>query len=123
MIIKATLKVNGYKADLSPKLLLYKGDVVYIEFTLYNKVLSSINGRNVEKNLPLNALADVKLALRTPNGTETVESMEIIENRVKFRLDVSDVIGVYEFQMICYDGDGCVFHLPPCSYTITDTIE
>ena len=123
MIIKTTLKVDGYNADLSPQLLLYKGDIVYIEFTLYNKILSSINGRNVEKNLPLSSLADVKLILKTPNGIKTLESMEIIENKVKFRMDVSDTVGVYDFQIVCYDGDGCVFHLPPCTYTISDTID
>lgn len=123
MIVKTTLKVDGYKADLSPQLLLYKGDIVYIEFTLYNKILSSINGRNVEKNLPLDSLAEVKLVLRTPDGNKTLESMEIIENKVKFRMDVSNTVGVYDFQIICYDGDGCVFHLPPCTYTISDTID
>ena len=123
MIIKTTLKVNEYNADLSPQLLLYKGDIVYIEFTLYNKILSSINGRNVEKFLPLSSLADVKLVLRTPDGTQMLESMEIIENKVKFRMDVSDTVGVYDFQIVCYDGDGCVFHLPPCTYTIADTID
>ena len=123
MIVKTTLKVDGYKADLSPQLLLYKGDVVYIEFTLYNKILSSINGRNVEKNLPLDSLAEVKLVLRTPDGNKTLESMDIIENKVKFRMDVSNTVGVYDFQIICYDGDGCIFHLPPCTYTISDTID
>ena len=123
MIVKTTLKVDGYKADLSPQLLLYKGDIVYIEFTLYNKILSSINGRNVEKNLPLDSLAEVKLVLRTPDGNKTLESMEIIENKVKFRMDVSNTVGVYDFQIICYDGDGCIFHLPPCTYTISDTID
>ena len=123
MIIKTTLKVDGYNADLSPQLLLYKGDVVYIEFTLYNKILSSINGRNVEKNLPLDSLAEVKLVLRTPDGNKTLESMDIIENKVKFRMDVSNTVGVYDFQIICYDGDGCIFHLPPCTYTISDTID
>ena len=123
MIVKTTLKVDGYKADLSPQLLLYKGDIVYIEFTLYNKILSSINGRNVEKNLPLDSLAEVKLVLRTPDGNKTLESMDIIENKVKFRMDVSNTVGVYDFQIICYDGDGCIFHLPPCTYTISDTID
>lgn len=123
MLVKTTLKVNGYKADLLPQLLLYKGDVVYIEFTIYNKILSSINGKSVEKDLPLSSLSDVKLILRTPNGTQTLESMEIIENKVKFRMDVSDTVGVYDFQIVCYDGDGCVFHLPPCTYTISDTID
>ena len=123
MIVKTTLKVDGYKANLSPQLLLYKGDIVYIEFTLYNKILSSINGRNVEEHLPLDSLAEVKLVLRTPDGTKTLESMEIIENKVKFRMDVSNTVGVYDFQIICYDGDGCIFHLPPCTYTISDTID
>ena len=123
MIVRTTLKVDGYKTNLSPQLLLYKGDIVYIEFTLYNKILSSINGRNVEENLPLDSLAEVKLVLRTPDGTKTLEGMEIIENKVKFRMDVSDTVGVYDFQIICYDGDGCIFHLPPCTYTISDTID
>ena len=48
MIIKTTLTVNGYKATLKPKLQLYQGDIVFVEFTLVNSVISSINGVDVE---------------------------------------------------------------------------
>ena len=55
MIIKTTLTVNGYKATLKPKLQLYQEDIVFIEFTLINSVISSINGVEVEESLPLSA--------------------------------------------------------------------
>ena len=43
MIIKTTLTVNGYKATLKPKLQLYQEDIVFIEFTLINSVINSMN--------------------------------------------------------------------------------
>ena len=48
MIIKTTLTINGYKSKLSPKLQLYKGDSVFVEFTLLNSIISSINPEDVE---------------------------------------------------------------------------
>ena len=48
MVIKTTLTVSGYKAKLSPKLQLFQGDIVFVEFTLINSVISSINGVDVE---------------------------------------------------------------------------
>ena len=47
MVIKTTLTTTGYKSKLEPKLQLYKGDIVFIEFTLINSVISSINGVDV----------------------------------------------------------------------------
>ena len=122
MIIKTTLTAKNYKATLEPKLKLYKGDIVIIEFTLINSILSSINDVVVEESLPLNALTDVKLKLLTPTGNETIESVEIIDNKARFKMQVSEDIGDYNFQLVCYDEDGCIFHLPPCTYTIEDTI-
>ena len=52
MIIKTTLTINGYKSKLSPKLQLYKGDSVFVEFTLLNSIISSINGVEAEETLP-----------------------------------------------------------------------
>ena len=49
MVIKTTLTTTGYKSKLEPKLQLYKGDIVFIEFTLINSVISSINGVDVEE--------------------------------------------------------------------------
>lgn len=122
MIIKTTLTVNGYKAILNPKLKLYQGDIVFIEFTLINSIISSINGVEVEESLPLSALTDVKLKLITPEGSETIESIEVVENRARFKMTASEEVGEYAFQLVCYDEDGCIFHLAPCIYTIENTI-
>ena len=122
MIIKTTLTVNGYKATLKPKLQLYQGDIVFVEFTLINSVISSINGVEVEESLPLSALTDVKLKLITPEGSETLESIEIIDNKARFKMTASDEVGEYDFQLICYDDDGCNFKLPPATYTIAQAI-
>ncbi|MBP3930423.1 MAG: hypothetical protein J6D47_12780 [Peptostreptococcaceae bacterium] len=122
MVIKTTLTVSGYKAKLSPKLQLFQGDIVFVEFTLINSVISSINGVDVEECLPLSALTDVKLKLITPEGEETLESVKIVENRARFKITASNVIGDYDFQLTCYDSDGCTFKLPPASYTIAAAI-
>ena len=122
MIIKTTLTVNGYKATLKPKLQLYQGDIVFVEFTLINSIISSINGVDVEESLPLDALTEVKLKLITPEGEETIESVDITNNKAKFKIKASNQIGEYDFQITCYDSDGCTFKLPPASYTIAAAI-
>ena len=86
MIIKTTLTINGYKSKLSPKLQLYKGDSVFVEFTLLNSIISSINGVEAEETLPIDQLETVKLKLVTPNGTPTLESTKIVDNRVQFKI-------------------------------------
>lgn len=122
MVIKTVLTVSGYKAKLNPRLQLFQGDVVFIEFTLINSIISSINGVDVTESLPLSALTDVKLKLITPQGEETLESVDIVENRARFKMTASSEVGDYDFQLICYDNDGCKFHLPPSIYTIEKTI-
>ena len=122
MIIITTLNVNGYKATLEPKLRLYQGDIVFVEFTLINSIISAINGVEVEESLPLSELTDVKLKLITPKGSETIESIEVVENRARFKMTASEEVGEYAFQLVCYDEDGCIFHLAPCIYTIENTI-
>ena len=122
MVIKTTLTTTEYKSKLEPKLQLYNGDIVFIEFTLINSVISSINGVDVEEYLPLSALTDVKLKLITPAGGDTLESVDIVENRARFKMTATNEIGDYDFQVICYDEDGCVFHLPANIYTIKETI-
>lgn len=119
MVIKTTLTANkNYNATLKPKLQLYQGDTVFVEFTLVNSVISSINGVDVEESLPLDALTEVKLKLITPEGEETIESVDITNNKAKFKIKASNQIGKYDFQITCYDSDGCTFKLPPASYTI-----
>ena len=122
MVIKTTLTAKNYNATLKPALKLFKGAVVYVEFTLVHSIISSINGKDVEDSISLNALQDVKLKLKTPTGTETLESLEVIDNRARFKIQVSEEIGEYPFMIMCYDNDGCVFHLPASKYTIVDTI-
>lgn len=122
MIVKTTVKASGYNVALTPELLFYKGDVVFIEFTLFNSLIKSINGVRVEEMLPLNELSDVKLKIETPEGVDLIESTQIIENKAKFKMNISNTTGVYKFQIVCYDSDGCVCHLPPCTYSIADTI-
>ncbi len=122
MVIKTTLTAKNYNATLKPKLQLYQGDIVFVEFTLVNSVISSINGVDVEESLPLDALTEVKLKLITPEGEETIESVDITNNKAKFKIKASNQIGEYDFQITCYDSDGCTFKLPPASYTIAAAI-
>ena len=124
MIIKTTLTINGYKSKLSPKLQLYKGDSVFVEFTLLNSIISSINGVEAEETLPIDQLETVKLRLVTPNGTPTLESTKIVDNRVQFKIlpEHTTETGEYSFQIICYDSDDCTFHIPPATYSIENPI-
>ena len=72
--------------------------------------------------MPLSELTDVKLKLITPKGSETIESIKVVDNKARFKMTASEEIGDYDFQLVCYDYDGCIFHLPPCTYTIEKTI-
>lgn len=75
MVIKTELTVNGYKATVSPKLLLHKGDSVFLEFTLMNTIINTIEDVEVDKVLPMQFLKDVKLLLQTPNGAMKNDSI------------------------------------------------
>ena len=92
MIIKTTLTVNGYKAKLEPKLRLWQGDIVFVEFTLINSIISSINGVDTEEFLPLSALTDVKLRLITPNGEVLgIITMKSENENLNYALPFSEV--------------------------------
>ena len=54
--------------------------------------------------------------------SETIESIKVVDNKARFKMTASEEIGDYDFQLVCYDYDGCIFHLPPCTYTIEKTI-
>ena len=124
MIIQTTLTSNNarYKSTLEPALKLYKGDIVFVEITLINTIISSINGQEVEDSIPMSQLSDVKMKLKTPAGTETIDSIDIVDNKAKFKLHVTEEVGEYPFYLICYDSDGCVFRTVPTKYTIEDIL-
>ena len=124
MVIKTELTVNGYKTTISPKLQLFKGDSVFLEFTLMNTIINTIEDVEVGEVLPMQFLKDVKLLLQTPNGAMKVESTEIDGNKATFKLlpEHTQESGTYLFQLVCYDDDGCIFHIPETQYTIKDPI-
>ena len=124
MVIKTELTVNGYKATISPKLLLHKGDSVFLEITLMNTIINTIEGVEVDEIMPMQFLRDVKLLLQNPNGVLKVESTEIEGNKSIFKLlpEHTQEVGTYLFQLVCYDDDGCIFHIPETQYTIKDPI-
>lgn len=49
MVIKTELTVNGYKVTISPKLLLHKGDSVFLEITLMNTIINTVEGVEVDE--------------------------------------------------------------------------
>ena len=114
MVIKTELTVNGYKTTISPKLQLFKGDSVFLEFTLMNTIINTIEDVEVDEVLPMQFLKDVKLLLQTPNGAMKVESTEIDGNKATFKLlpEHTQESGTYLLQLVCYDDDGCIFHIP-----------
>lgn len=124
MVIKTELTVNGYKATVSPKLLLHKGDSVFLEITLMNTIINTIEGVEVDEVMPMQFLRDVKLLLQNPNGILKVESTEIEGNKAIFKLlpEHTQEVGTYLFQLVCYDDDDCIFHIPEVQYTIKEPI-
>ena len=78
MVIKTELTVNGYKATVSPKLLLHKGDSVFLEITLMNTIINTIEGVEVDEVMPMQFLRDVKLLLQNPNGVLNVKYFKSI---------------------------------------------
>ena len=122
MVINTTLTAKKNRATLKPALILFKGDIVFIEFTLINSLITSINGVEVEESLPLDMLEKVEMKLVTPEGEEKLESIEVVDNRARFKMTASEVVGDYPFQLTCFDKDGCKFKLPASSYTILDDL-
>ena len=125
MVIRTELTVNGYKTSISPKLQLFKGDSVFLEITLMNTIINTVEGVEVDEIMPMQFLRDVKLLLQNPNGVLKVESTEIEGNKAIFKLlpEHTQESGTYLFQLVCYDDDGCIFHIPETQYTIKEPIR
>lgn len=124
MIINTTVTVNGYRATIKPKLQFYRGDSVYLVITILDTIINSIEGVDVQEVLPMSALKEVKLILKTPSGSIPINSVEQVDNRVKFKIlsDYTQEVGNYQFQLVCFDNDNCMFHIPPCPYSVAEPI-
>ena len=86
--------------------------------------INTIEDVEVDEVLPMQFLKDVKLLLQTPNGAMKVESTEIDGNKATFKLlpEHTQESGTDLCQLVCYDDDGCIFHIPETQYTIKDPI-
>ena len=124
MIVNTTVTVNGYRATVKTKLQFYKGDSVYLVITILDTIINSIEGTEVQEVLPMSALTKVKLILKTPNGSIPIDTASIVSNKAKFKIlpEYTQEVGDYQFQLVCFDSDDCMFHIPPCPYSVAEPI-
>ena len=120
MVIKTEVTVKGYKSIVKPKITLYQGDSLFLEFSLYNTIIDTINDVEAEESIPFDQLTKVELKLETPTGVDIIENCELNGNICRFLLKEqhTNEIGVHQFQLCCYDAHECKFHIPPISYEI-----
>ena len=82
---KVTLTIDGYTIKLSSKIKFYQNDQIHLIFELIENTIVINDGVASRAILPINPLNAI-LFFETPNGVDSVESAEIIDNQVIFHL-------------------------------------
>ena len=127
MVGKFTLTCSGYNCTCSPAIQLYKGDSMILEFSITNKIISSIKGFEKVVYLPVSA-AKAKLLIETPDGIDYQESVSTDNDVIGFKIPdtYTSQVGTYRMQIVLYDtnedGSKCIVHLPEFTYEIKEPI-
>ena len=120
---KIVLTVSGYKISLSDSLQFYQNDQLKLIFEI-NKygidVASSFTHKTLMPLQPLTAT----LFIETPNGVDSIESANIIDNAVTFYLTSNQTqhIGTSTMQIKLTDDDGCQITLPSFTFEVQRNI-
>ena len=118
------LTIDGYSVRLSSSLKFYQNDQIHLVFEIIeNTIVVKDGGITAKSILPINPLR-AKLFFETPDGVNSVESAEIIDNRVVFHLTSAHTqhIGTSRMQLQLMDEECCRLTLPDFEFEIKKNI-
>ena len=118
------LTIDGYAVRLSSSLKFYQNDQIHLVFEIIeNTIVVKDGGITAKSILPINPLR-AKLFFETPNGVDSIESAEIVDNRVVFHLTSvhTQHIGTSRMQLQLMDEECCRLTLPDFEFEIKKNI-
>ena len=118
------LTIDGYAVRLSSSLKFYQNDQIHLVFEIIeNTIVVKDGGITAKSILPINPLR-AKLFFETPNGVDSIESAEIVDNRVVFHLTSvhTQHIGTSRMQLQLMDEGCCRLTLPDFEFEIKKNI-
>ena len=118
------LTIDGYAVRLSSSLKFYQNDQIHLVFEIIeNTIVVKDGGITAKSILPINPLR-AKLFFETPDGVNSVESAEIVDNRVVFHLTSTHTqhIGTSRMQLQLMDEECCRLTLPDFEFEIKKNI-
>lgn len=129
LVKRIGLKMQDYTINLSTPLKLYKCDVVTLIFKLeefgYEVRTEPRTGMTfrIAKETPINPLSGI-LLIETEDGRESIESAEVNENEITFKLteDQTLALGVSKMQIVLEGVEEHRKALPEFEFEVKDTI-
>lgn len=120
---KVTLTIDGYTVKLSSGLKFYQNDQIHLVFEIVENTIVVKDGVASRAVLPINPLK-AKLYFETPDGVDSVESAEVIDNQVIFHLKSTHTqyVGISKMQLQLTDEDCCRLTLPEFEFEIKKSI-
>ena len=118
------LTIDGYAVRLSSSLKFYQNDQIHLVFEIIeNTIVVKDGGITAKSILPINPLR-AKLFFETPDGVNSVESAEIVDNRVVFHLTSvhTQHVGTSRMQLQLMDEECCRLTLPDFEFEIKKNI-
>lgn len=116
---KVTLTIDGYAIKLSSGIKFYQNDQIHLIFEIIENTIIIKDGVASRAVLPINPLK-AKLFFETPNGVDSVESAEVVDNTVTFHLTSkhTQYVGISKMQLQLTDEDCCRLTLPEFEFEI-----
>ena len=120
---KVTLTIDGYTIKLSSGLKFYQNDQIHLIFEIVENTIIVKDGTATRASLPINPLK-AKLYFETPDGVDSVESAEIVDNMVVFHLKSvhTQYVGISRMQLQLMDEECCRLTLPEFEFEIKKSI-
>lgn len=120
---KVTLTIDGYAIKLSSGLKFYQNDQIHLIFEIVENTIIIKDGVATRSTLPINPLK-AKLYFETPDGVDSVESAEIVDNMVVFHLKSvhTQYVGISRMQLQLMDEECCRLTLPEFEFEIKKSI-
>ena len=120
---KITLTIDGYTVKLSSGIKFYQNDQIHLIFEIIENTITIKDGVASRAVLPINPLK-AKLFFETPDGVDSVESAEVVDNMVVFHLKSvhTQHIGISKMQLQLMDEECCRLTLPEFEFEIKKSI-
>ena len=119
------LNINYNKVSLTRNIKFYVNDCLDLIFNI--KTWDIKNKRPTDRESPTLTLEDItaKLLVKSPNGDDTIEATEIIDDNIIFRFEkkFTKFPGTGKLQLMLIDSDGCEVKTPEFSFEIKRTIN